>query len=98
MKRLMLILPRVALLVALLACAGYAARDTQLMRNWHPMFIEPALGYFGLSFFGHHHTNDEYPVVDGALVHAPITSCWNYDFLEGIATDQIITKPSYRAL
>jgi hypothetical protein len=47
-KRLMLILTMVALLEALLACAGYAARDTQLMRNWHPMFIEPALGFWAI--------------------------------------------------
>ena len=25
------------------------------------MFVEPALGYFGLSFFGHEHTNNEHP-------------------------------------
>src|SRR5687768_16627274 len=52
------------------------------MKHWHPMFVEPALGYFGLSFFGHEHTRHEHPVKDGAFVRAPITSCWNYDFLE----------------
>lgn len=82
MKKLMVMLAMVALLVALLASAGYAARDTHLIRNWHPMFVEPALGYFGLSFFGHEHTRHEYPVADGALVRGPVTSCWNYDFLE----------------
>ncbi len=71
-----------ALLLTLLASAGYAARDTHTMKHWHPMFVEPALGYFGLSFFGHEHTNNEHPVEDGAFVRAPITSCWNYDFLE----------------
>jgi hypothetical protein len=51
-----------ALLLALLASAGYAARDTHTLKHWHPMFVEPALGYFGLSFFGHEHTNNEHPV------------------------------------
>jgi hypothetical protein len=47
------------------------------------MFVEPALGYFGLSFFGHEHTRNEHPVKDGAFAHgAPITGCWNYDFPE----------------
>ena len=44
------------LLVASLASAGYAARNTHVMEHWHPMLVEPALGYFGLSFFGHEHT------------------------------------------
>jgi hypothetical protein len=52
------------------------------MSHWHPMLVEPALGHFGLSFFGHEHTNNEHPVEDGAFIDAPITSCWNYDFLE----------------
>ena len=46
------------------------------------MLVEPALGHLGLSFFGHEHTNNEHPVEDGAFIDAPITSCWNYDFLE----------------
>src|SRR5215208_818023 len=71
------------LLVFLLAGAGYAARDTQVIEHWHPMFVEPALGYFGLSFFGHEHTLHPHPVESGAFVDgAPITSCWSYDFLE----------------
>ena len=71
------------LLVALLASAGYAARNTHLMQHWHPMFVEPALGYFGLSFFGHDHTRQEHQVEGGAFTKgAPITSCWDYDFLE----------------
>jgi hypothetical protein len=72
----------VALLVASLVSAGYAARDTHTMKHWHPMLIEPALGYFGLSFFGHDHTRHPDKVEDGAFVRAPVTSCWNYDFLE----------------
>ena len=72
----------IVVLIGLLASAGYAARSTQLIANWHPMFVEPALGYFGLSFFGHEHTRHEYSVADGALVDAPITRCWDYDFLE----------------
>ena len=68
--------------VTLLVAAGYVAKATHTMKHWHPMFVEPALGYFGLSFFGHEHTRHEHPVKDGAFVRAPITSCWNYDFLE----------------
>lgn len=60
--------------VTLLVAAGYAAKDTHTMKHWHPMFVEPALGYFGLSFFGHEHTRHEHPVKDGAFVRAPITS------------------------
>jgi hypothetical protein len=71
-----------ALLVALLACTGYAVKDTHTMQHWHPMLVEPALGYFGLSFFGHDHTRHPDKIEDGAFVRAPITSCWNYDFLE----------------
>ena len=72
----------VVLAVALLACASfaYAARDTQLMRNWHPMFIAPLLGRLG--FPGHENVRHEFPVRDGALVRAPVTSCWNHDPLE----------------
>jgi hypothetical protein len=62
-----------ALLLTLLASAGYAARDIHTMKHWHPMFVEPTLGYFGLSFFGHEHTNNEHPVEDGAFVRAPST-------------------------
>jgi hypothetical protein len=79
-KGLMVIL--VTLLVGLLASTGYAARDTHFMRHWHPMLVEPVLGRLGLFFFGHEHTNNEHPVEDGAFIDAPITSCWNYDFLE----------------
>ena len=78
-ERLVLLL---VVAVTLLVAAGYAAKDTHTMKHWHPMFVEPALGYFGLSFFGHEHTRHEHPVKDGAFVRAPITSCWNYDFLE----------------
>jgi hypothetical protein len=81
-KKSMVLLATVALLVALLASAGYALRDTHVMKHWHPKFVEPALGYFGLSFFGHDHTRHVHKVEDGAFVRAPITSCWNYDFLE----------------
>jgi hypothetical protein len=63
-RRLMVVL---ALLVALLSLAGYAARNTHLMQHWHPMFVEPALGYFGLSFFGHEHDTHEHKVEDGAF-------------------------------
>jgi hypothetical protein len=38
----------VALLLTLLASAGYAARDTHTMKHWHPMFVEPALVYTAL--------------------------------------------------
>jgi hypothetical protein len=76
-KRLM-----VLLLAALLASAGYAARNTHLMKHWHPMLVEPALGHFGLSFFGHEHNTRVYRVEDGSFVEAPVTSCgtttsWN---------------------
>jgi hypothetical protein len=81
-KRLMMMVAIVALLVVLLTSVGYAARDTHTMKHWHPMLIEPALGHFGLSFFGHEHTRHEHKVEDGAFIRAPITSCWNYDFLE----------------
>jgi hypothetical protein len=79
-KRLMVLLA--ALLVTLLASAGYAARNAHLMKHWHPMLVEPALGYFGLSFIGHEHNTRVYRVEDGSFVEAPITSCWDYDFLE----------------
>jgi hypothetical protein len=78
--RLMVLLA--ALLVALLASAGYAARNTHLMKHWHPMLVEPALGYFGLSFFGHEHNTRVYRVENGSFVEAPVTSCWDYDVLE----------------
>ena len=79
-KRLIVKTTMVAMI--LLVAIGYAARDTHTMKHWHPMFVEPALGYFGISFFGHHHATHEYAVEDGAFVRAPITSCWSYDFLE----------------
>jgi hypothetical protein len=44
------------------------------------MFIAPLLGDLG--FPGHENARHEFPVRNGALVHAPVTSCWNYDFLE----------------
>jgi hypothetical protein len=68
--------------MASLASAGYVARNTDTMAHWHPMFVEPALGHYGLSFFGHEHTRHEHEVCDGAFVRAPITNCWDYDFLE----------------
>lgn len=49
-KRSTVVLACCGLLVASLASAGYAARNTHVMEHWHPMFMEPALGYFGLSF------------------------------------------------
>ena len=67
----MLLLLLVALLVALLASAGYAARNTHLMKHWHPMLVEPALGSFGLSFFGHEHNTRVYMVEDGSLLRHP---------------------------
>jgi hypothetical protein len=76
------VLVTVALLMLLLTSLGYAAKDTQLMKHWHPMFVEAVLGYFGISFFGHDHTRHSHKVEDGAFVRAPITSCWKYDFLE----------------
>jgi hypothetical protein len=84
-KRLaVLLLATVILLVvsASLVSIGYAARDTHTMQHWHPMFVEPALGYFGLSFYGHDYTRHPDKVKGGAFVRAPITSCWSYDFLE----------------
>ena len=81
-RRLMTVLTVSTILLALLAGAGYAARDTHTMQHWHPMLIEPALGYFGISFFGHHHTLHPDKIENGAFVDAPITSCWSYDFLE----------------
>jgi hypothetical protein len=72
----------VIILVVSLVSIGYAAKDTNTMKHWHPMFVEPALGYFGISFFGHHHILHPDKVEDGAFVRAPITSCWHYDFLE----------------
>lgn len=44
--------------------------------------MKSALGYFGSKFFGHEHTAQEPKVEDGALIRAPVTTCWNYDFLE----------------
>jgi hypothetical protein len=73
----------VVLVVVLLTSAGYAAKDTNTMQHWHPMLIEPALGYFGISFLGHDHERHVHPSADGAFTDgAPVTSCWNYDFLE----------------
>jgi hypothetical protein len=52
------------------------------MRHWHPALIERGITAVGLSFYGHHHTRHVYPVRGGAFVAAPITSCWDYDFIE----------------
>src|SRR5215217_2489691 len=82
LKRVVVTLATIALLVASLVCAAYVARDTQLMYHWHPMFIQPAFQYFGLYVFGHEHPMSPHPVRDGAFVDSPITSCWDYDFLE----------------
>jgi len=71
------------LLIVLLIAFGYAAKDTQTMAHWHPMFIERGVSALGLSFFGHDHTRHPHPVKNGAFADgAPITSCWHYDFLE----------------
>jgi len=78
----MKILRAIVLLLALLTLAAYAARDTRLMYHWHPMFIQPAFQYFGLYVFGHEHPHRPHPVRNGAFVDSPITSCWDYDFLE----------------
>src|SRR5215217_3724300 len=79
----MKILRAIVLLLALLTLAAYAARDTRLMYHWHPMFIQPAFQYFGLYVFGHPHPHRPHPVRNGAFIeNAPITSCWDYDFLE----------------
>src|SRR5215218_1699592 len=82
MKRLVIVLGCLVLLVALLASAAYAARDTRLMYHWHPMLVQPAFQYFGLYVFGHPHPHQPHPVRNGAFVSGPVTSCWNYDFLE----------------
>jgi hypothetical protein len=72
----------VMVLAVLLASAAYAARGTHVMRHWHPMFVEEIVNNFGVSWLGHVHTAQEPAVEDGALVSAPVTTCWNYDFLE----------------
>lgn len=82
LKRAVVILATMALLVAFLVSTAYAARGTQLMYHWHPMIIQPAFQYFGLYVFGHDHPHRPHPVRDGAFVDSPITSCWDYDFLE----------------
>jgi hypothetical protein len=69
--------------LALLSAVGYAARDTHTMQHWHPMLIERGVNAVGLSWFGHDHTRHVHPVKGGAFSDgAPVTSCWNYDFLE----------------
>jgi len=82
LKRVTVTLATIALLVASLVSTAYAARDTQLMYHWHPMFIQPAFQYFGLYVFGHDHPHRPHPVRNGAFVSGPVTICWNYDFLE----------------
>ena len=47
-ERLVLLL---VVAVTLLVAAGYVAKATHTMKHWHPMFVEPALGYFGLSYY-----------------------------------------------
>jgi hypothetical protein len=55
------------------------------------MLVEPALGYFGWSFFGHEHDTRVYRVEGTALVEAPITSCWDYSW-NATATAQTTTR------
>jgi len=81
-KKFVLILATVMLLGLSLLSIGYAAKDTHVMKHWNPMLVEPALGHFGVSLFGHEHTRHHHKVEGGAFVEAPITSCWDYDFLE----------------
>ncbi len=71
-------------LVALVALVAtlYAARDTQLVANWHPMFVEKWVNQAGYSWMGHVHTAQEPEEKNGALVRAPVTTCWDYDFFE----------------
>lgn len=81
-RRIAMVVASLVLLVALLTSLGYAARNTQVMAHWHPMFVEAALAHYGISWFGHDHTLHPDKVENGAFVRAPITSCWDYDFLE----------------
>jgi hypothetical protein len=71
-----------ALVATVLVFAGYAAKDTHVMRHWHPMFVERWVNQAGYSWLGHVHTAREPEEKDGALVRAPVTTCWDYDFLE----------------
>jgi hypothetical protein len=70
------------LVITVLAFTGYAAKDTHVMRHWHPMFVEKWVNQAGYSWFGHVHTAQEPEQKNGALVRAPVTTCWDYDFLE----------------
>ena len=59
---------------------------------WHPIFLEPALAHFGISWMGHDH-DPTYPrAEDDAIVNAPVTTCWNYAFWSAIATDRTTGK------
>lgn len=68
--------------LCLLLVAAYVGRHTSLVRNWHPMLIEPALAHFGLTWMGHDHDPQPPKVAGNELVGSPVTTCWNYDFLE----------------
>jgi hypothetical protein len=70
----------IVLAAAVLVLAGvlYAARSTQTIRDWHPVFA-PVLDSLG--FPGHKGHSHEHPARGGAFTDgAPVTSCWNYDF------------------
>jgi hypothetical protein len=68
----------IVVLVLVLVVVGYAARGTQPVREWHPIFA-PVLDSIG--FPGHSGVSHEHPAHDGAFVDgAPVTSCWDYDF------------------
>jgi hypothetical protein len=56
-------------------------RGTAFIETWHP-FFEEWLASFGISFFGHEHESQHHKVVGDALIDAPVTTCWQYDFLE----------------
>ena len=70
------------LVVTVVAFVGYAARDTHVMRHWHPMFVEKWVNQAGYSWLGHVHTAQEPEVKDDALVRAPVTTCWDYETAE----------------
>jgi hypothetical protein len=65
--------------LVLLAAVVYWEGDNS---SWHPIFLEAWLAHFGISWMGHEH-DPTYPrAEDGVIVDAPVTTCWNYDFLE----------------
>jgi hypothetical protein len=68
----------IGILLLAAACVMYAARGTQPVRDWHPVFA-PVLDSLG--FPGHNGHSHEHPVAHGAFTDgAPVTSCWDYDF------------------